>query len=136
MPIDFQIIKDTLKNDERVIFAYLYGSSLSNNIKIPRDIDLAVYVVDKKDAFIVSSDLKVKLSKTTNIPPDSFDVRIINDLLSSIDAFSLFYLKDVLEGEVLVDKDFHLRANYIERYSLKYRSSIGILDEVICCGNR
>ncbi len=86
--------------------------------------------------FLLPSDLKVELSRVTNIPPDTFDVKVINDLIRSDDAFALFYLKDALNGLLLVDKDFDLRGDFIERFSMKYRESEGILSEVLYVSHR
>ncbi|MEW6409121.1 MAG: hypothetical protein AB1488_03290 [Nitrospirota bacterium] len=129
-------IKNILLTDERVVFAYLYGSSLSSDI--PSDIDIAIYakVEDSSSFFPLPSDLKVELSRVTNIPPDTFDVKVINDLIRSDDAFALFYLKDALNGLLLVDKDFDLRGDFIERFSMKYRESEGILSEVLYVSHR
>lgn len=123
--------KDILERDKRVVFAYIYGSILTDK-KTPADMDIAIYITCVEEIFMVSSDLKIDLAKATKLSPDLFDIRIINELLSSKDAFSLLYLKNVFQqGRLLVDKDFGLRAQYLERYSLKYRESEGILDEVL-----
>ncbi len=129
-------IKNVLLMDEKIIFAYLYGSSLSSDT--PGDIDIAIYakVEDSSFLFSLPSDLKVEISRETNIPPDRFDVRVINNLIESEDAFSLFYLKDALNGVLLVDKDFDLRSDFIEKFSMKYRESEGILSEVLYVPHR
>ncbi len=129
-------IKETLSREQRITFAYLYGSSLHTHE--PGDIDIAIYV-EPEESFLFFSlpgDLKVDLSKNTGIPPDRFDVRIINNLLTNEDAFSLFYLKDVLNGILLVDRDTELRCKFIERFSMKYRESEGILSEALYVPNR
>lgn len=128
--VDTDIIRDVLDKDERVVFAYLYGSVIEEDRY--RDIDIAVYSKSGYDPFVLSADLKVELYEFTGISPDIFDVRVINDLLINGDIFSLIYLKNVFEkNELLVDKDFDLRADFLERYGMKYRECEGLIKEVV-----
>ena len=128
--IDLGGIKNVLSKDDRVLFAYLYGSF--GNSKNYNDLDIAVYAKEGCNPFEVSGDLKVALYEETDVPPDFYDIRIINDILEKGDLFSLIYLKRLLEkNQVLVDKDFDLRTDFIEKYSMKYRSCEGIMDEVL-----
>ncbi|MFH1147748.1 MAG: nucleotidyltransferase domain-containing protein [Pseudomonadota bacterium] len=123
-------IKAVLEKDDRVVFAYLYGSYL----KSPqyRDIDIAVYSASEADPLRVSADLKVELHRATGFPPDSFDIRIINQIVERGDVFALLYLKEVFEsGQLLVDKVFDKRAEFIEAYGMKYRECEGFVDELI-----
>ena len=127
---DEDIIRDVLANDDRVIFAYLYGSFSEGEGY--RDIDIAVYSQDNIDPFKLSADLKVKLYELTGIPPDFFDIRIINRLIKHGDLLTLLYLKNVFQrNEILVDKDFDKRSDYIEKYSMKYRECEGLINEVM-----
>ncbi len=114
-------IKDVLEKDKRVVFAYLYGSSLKE--RKFRDIDIGVYSLPEYDEHNVSSEIKIALSKETDIPPDRFDVRIIN----RVD--NLLYLKEVLEGEILIDKNPDIRGNFIEHFYRRYREAEFILKE-------
>lgn len=113
-----------------MVFAYLYGSfGCSEQYN---DLDIAVYSKEGSDPFQVSSDLKVALHEATGASPDFYDIRVINDLLEKGDLFSLIFLKYLLEkNQVLVDKDFDLRTDFLEKYSMKYRSCEGLLDEVL-----
>lgn len=129
-PLDIKIIKDILAEDERVVFAYLYGS-YTEGAKF-NDIDIAVYTTEGYDAFQLSADLKVVLFEKTGIGPDFFDVRVINYLINQGDLFSLLYLKKIFEtNKLLVDKDFELRTDFIENYSMKYRECEGLIDEMM-----
>ncbi|MFW6160869.1 MAG: nucleotidyltransferase domain-containing protein [Acidobacteriota bacterium] len=110
-----------LEKDKRVIFAYLYGSSLKE--RKFNDVDIAVYSIPKYNELNLSSDIKIALSQRSDISPDRFDVRVIN----RVD--NLLYLKDVLEGELLVDKNPEIRCDFIEKFSMKYRESESILKE-------
>lgn len=114
-------IINVLEKDPRIVFAYLYGSAINEGQY--RDIDIGVYISNKEDALGVSSDIKVALSLKTGIPPDQFDVQIINN------TDNLVYLGEVLNGKLLVDKDPDLRGNFIEYFSMRYREAEGILNE-------
>jgi len=114
-------IRDVLEKDERVVFAYIYGSSLKE--RRFGDIDIGAYCLPEYDEHKVSSEIKIALSKETDILPDRFDVRIIN----RVD--NLLYLKEVLGGELLIDKNPEIRGNFIEHFSMRYREAEFILKE-------
>ncbi len=114
-------IKKVIEKDERIIFAYLYGSILEN--KTYRDIDIGIYLAEGYDFFRTSSDLQIALFHETGISPDLFDIQVINN------ASSLIYLQRVLNGKLLVDKNRDVRGDFIESFSMNYRESEGILSE-------
>lgn len=99
-----------LSQDERVFFAYLYGSSshgLTGN-----DIDIAVYSRAGEDPHVLSADLKIELHRKTGLCPDCFDIRVLNDMDAHCDIFGLLYLRNVLEGgRLLIDKRPDLRSD-------------------------
>ncbi|MEK6813671.1 MAG: nucleotidyltransferase domain-containing protein [Nitrospirota bacterium] len=115
------ILKDVLQRDARVVFAYLYGSTLDS--QEPRDIDIAVCISRPEDPFRVAADLKVEISRETGLRADFLDIRVINDV------DDLLYLRNVLGGRLLVDKDPELRGAFLESFAMKYRASEGILAE-------
>ena len=125
-----EVIQDVLASDERVVFAYLYGSFTETEAY--RDVDLAVYAAAGQDPFRLSPDLKIALHERTGIAPDVFDVRVINNLVAQGDLFALLYLQRVFEKNILlVDKDVDRRTDFLEQYSMKYRECEGLLDEVL-----
>lgn len=121
------LISESLKREESVIFAYLYGS-FAEKSPIARDIDVAVYLGKIDDPFLLQANLKIKLSdelekNSIDISPDDIDVRIINDA-------SYDFVIDILDrGILLVDKDPGLRTDFIERISLLYRINEIVLQE-------
>ena len=128
--IILQSIRHVLSEDHRVIFVYLYGSSIA--IREYNDIDIAVYAQSNCNPLLLSADIKISLSAVTDIAPDVYDVRIINDLLEKGDVFALLYLKEVLEyGKLIVDNDSDLRTDFIEAYGTKYRECEGLIAEVL-----
>lgn len=119
-----------LSEDERVLFAYLYGSVADRGEG--NDIDIAVYSMKHADFHQLSADLKIALHKKTGLPPDIFDVRILNGLAEHGDVFGLLYLKNVLsENQLLIDRDPEGRSDFLERYGLRFRECEGLMQEVL-----
>jgi len=128
--MDIEKIKNALKNDDRIIFAYLYGSALTE--KNYNDIDIAIYVQKINNLLGLSTDIQILLHEHTNLVPDFFDIKIINDLLVEGDMFNLLYLKNVFESNcLLIDKNFDIRSDYIENFNLKYLECEGLMDELL-----
>ena len=121
-----------LEDHPKTLFAYLFGS-LTRGIPLPlSDVDIAVYSRAGYDALRLSTDLKIALHEHTGMPPDFFDVRVINGILDHGDLFSLLYLKQIFaRNELLPDKDFDRRTDFIEQYNMKYRECEGLIDEVL-----
>ena len=123
-------ISQTLQNDHRVVFAYLYGSTISQ--ETGNDIDIALFSIDNADPHQLAADIKIALHKATQIPPDLFDVRVLNRILKSGDIFSLLFLKNLFaDNRMLVDNDKELRTEFIEAYGLKFRECEGLMQELV-----
>ncbi len=121
------LLRKVLTQDERVVFAYAYGSFVKEQSF--RDIDVGIYVKNPEEApFVISSDLKTQLSrifKKENVDflADQFDIQIINHA-------PFTFLKRVFkEGILLVDHDPELRTDVVEYVSAKYRECAGLLAE-------
>jgi predicted nucleotidyltransferase len=131
--IDSTIIDSIVKaisEDERVLFAYLYGSVSGSGEG--GDIDVAVYSKEHVDFHQLSADLKIALHKKTGLSPDAFDVRVLNGVAEHGDVFGLLYLKNVLsENRLLVDRDLDIRSDFLERYGLRFRECEGLMQEVL-----
>lgn len=123
----FNLIKDVLRGDRRIVFAYVYGSFI-NELSF-NDIDIGIYVKDSKmNPFLISSDIKTKLSilskkKGMNFTADQFDVKILNE------APFTFLKRIFTEGNLLIDNDPDFRTDRVEQVSLKYRECAGLLAE-------
>ncbi len=127
---DADIIRDVLANDDRVLFAYLYGSYTEGGRY--RDIDIAVYSTIDTNPFRLSVDIKIRLHEATGISPDLFDVRIINGLIENGDLFALLYLRSIFKkNQIIADKDYNKRTEFLEKYSMKYRECEGLIGEVL-----
>ena len=121
------LLKKALTQDERVIFAYAYGSFVKEQSF--RDIDVGIYVKNpEENPFVISSDLKTQLSRAgkkenIDLTADQFDIQIINHA-------PFTFLKRVFkEGILLVDRDPELRTDLVEYVSSKYRECAGLLAE-------
>jgi predicted nucleotidyltransferase len=56
------LFKKVLTQDERVVFAYVYGSFVKEQSF--RDIDVGIYVKNpEENTFVISSDVKTQLSR-------------------------------------------------------------------------
>ncbi len=128
-----QLIDDVIRvlaEDDRVIFFFLYGSMVCEGQG--NDIDVAVFPESQADSYSLAVDWKIDLHKATGMPSDTFDVRVIGDLIEKGDIFGLLYLRNVLDGgRILVDKDRDVRADFLERYGLKFRECEGLIQEVL-----
>ncbi|MGQ9645782.1 MAG: nucleotidyltransferase domain-containing protein [Thermodesulfobacteriota bacterium] len=77
-----KLLGKALDEDDKVVFAYLYGSFVKGEFF--RDIDIGIYVKNpEENPFVISSDLKTLLSrifKKENFDhtADQFDIQIIN----------------------------------------------------------
>ena len=119
-----------LSEDDRILFAFLYGSAAKSGYG--NDIDIAMYAAPESDFYRLSADLEVSLHKKTDIPPDVFDVRILNGLEERGDIFGLLYLKNVLsDSRLLVDRDPDTRADFLECYGTRFRECEGLIQEVM-----
>jgi len=121
------LLKKALTQDERVVFAYAYGSFVKEQSF--RDIDVGIYVKNpEENPFVISSDLKTQLSRAgkkenIDLTADQFDIQIINHA-------PFTFLKRVFkEGILLVDRDPELRTDLVEYVSSKYRECAGLLAE-------
>jgi uncharacterized protein len=122
--------RQALASDDRIVFAYLYGSALEGGQA--SDVDIAVYARDGVDPFLLSADTALDLSRDTGIPPDDFDIRVINTVVDHGDVFGLLYLRDVFQqGLLLDDKDPDRRGDVLERFGYRYRECEGLIQEVL-----
>lgn len=120
-------VKNVLEPDDRLVFAYLYGSFIRGETF--RDIDVAVYLRDPNhNPFQVSSDLKECISRSLRgagvaADADLFDVAILNS------APFTFLKRIFVEGLLLIDRDPEIRTDLIEYVSMKYRECAGLMGE-------
>ncbi len=122
-----QIIKEILRADGRTVFAYVFGSFITEETF--RDIDIGILVRNPGEStLVISSDIKTQISRRAKkdglkLTADEFDVRVLNDA-------PFTFLKRVFQGGILLlDLDPDLRTDMFESVSRKYRECAGILLE-------
>lgn len=121
------VVSDVLQEEQDVVFAYMYGSFMTDSIC--RDIDIFIFISDRKESFTYASVIKEKVFDAVrgkgfgHLDIDDFDVRILND------APYDFAINILTDGSLIADKDAEIRTDYIERISDEYRVNHFILDE-------
>jgi predicted nucleotidyltransferase len=82
-----KLIREVCRQDERIVFAYAYGS-FTRGISFS-DIDIGIHVKEtEENPFTTTSDIKMALSHVArkrglNFTADQFDVKIVNPPLLS-----------------------------------------------------
>jgi len=102
------VLKEILENNEKIIFAYLFGSFDEGNTF--RDIDIGIYITQPdKD---IESEIKLKraLTEETVYP---VDVSVINNAPPDVKI-------RVLEGTILICRDRELMTDFIEKAGTQY----------------
>ncbi len=124
------LIKNVLNSEDKVVFAYLYGSFIDTD-EFFNDLDIGIYAKDIENPFLLTANIKEQLesvcveSGITSFASDDFDIRIIND------APFDFVINILNKGLLIVDKDESLRTAYIEHISMEYRINQIVLDEAL-----
>ncbi|NIR73221.1 nucleotidyltransferase domain-containing protein [candidate division KSB1 bacterium] len=99
-----EVLKQALTSEERIVFAYLFGSHLQEEQSPLSDIDIAVYP-DKKLDLDERLSIIQRLGKKTK--SDKLDVTFL-DRLSN-----LYLLEEIItNGQVLLDRDPDTRAYF------------------------
>lgn len=124
-----EIVK-VLSENKGVVFAYLYGSFCWGD-RI-NDIDIGIYSQADEDPYMLSADLKIELHHRTGLIPDFFDIRVLNGLDDQCNVFDLLFLNNILEnGQLLINKDHGILADFLERYGTRFRECEGLIREVM-----
>lgn len=103
-----QNLKDLLSQDQRIIFAYLFGSFINEDTF--RDIDVAIYHQEKSGTPL-EFELSEKLTSALNF---QVEVRTLND------APLPFQMSVLREGKLLFSHDENFRTDFIEKVSRRY----------------
>lgn len=121
-----RLIREILDFEEKIIFAYLYGSFIEQEFF--NDIDIAVYCKEIGSVFSFQAEMKIKISDELTkagleLSADEIDLRVINN--ASYD----FLIEVFDKGVLILDKDPELRTDLIEKVSLNYRINQIVLNE-------
>lgn len=104
------VIKEGISKNEAVIFAYLHGSCAEGDSF--RDIDVAIFVGEHGREIEIESDLSYELTEKTSYP---VEVKVVN---KAPVAFQMAVLR---KGIVLFSRSEHVRTDFIEDVSKRYR---------------
>jgi predicted nucleotidyltransferase len=102
------VLKEILENNEKIIFAYLFGSFDEGNTF--RDIDIGIYITQPDKDIESEIELKRVLTEETDYP---VDVSVINNAPPDVKI-------RVLEGTILICRDRELMTDFIEEASTQY----------------
>lgn len=125
--IIIKVVREVLEKEENVVFAYFFGSFVSDE-KFG-DIDIGIYLGQPPDnIFTVSSELKHRISrhlaeKNIALIADKIDILVLNSI-------SFAFLNRIFnEGQLILDRDSEVRTDVIEKNSIKFRECLGLLKE-------
>jgi len=76
----FDILKEVLEKDEKVLFAYVYGSYVRDSIHFESDIDVAVYLKSSDVKGYINKEEELTIELVTKTHMDRIDLRILNVL--------------------------------------------------------
>ncbi len=113
-----------LFQDDGVVFAYLFGSRVNQNIVKDSDFDIAVYLSDSilQDSFFtIRMGLIKKISQI--LETDKLDLVILNQVKSSFFKFVV-----IKEGKLIFDSDYSFRIDFELETIQKYQDYKPIIE--------
>jgi predicted nucleotidyltransferase len=125
-------IKEVVEKDKEVLFAYLYGSSLSRSIPFDSDIDVAVYLKPSDIKSYIRKEEEISGDLVTKLHKDKIDLRILNVLpfllqYNIVKEGILIFVRDESERvdfEIRVMNRFFELKPYLEEYKRMLSSRI------------
>ena len=132
----FDILKKVMEKDEKVLFAYVYGSYARDSIDFDSDIDVAVYLKSSDVKGYIGKEEELTIELVTKIHMDRIDLRILNVLPLLLqynilkDGIPIFVRddKERVDFETRVMNRFFELKPYIDEYQqmLSLRIKAGI----------
>ena len=132
----FDILKEVLEKDEKVLFAYVYGSYVRDSIHFESDIDVAVYLKSSDVKGYINKEEELTIELVTKTHMDRIDLRILNVLPLLLqynilkDGIPIFVRddKERVDFETKVMNRFFELKPYIDEYQqmLSLRIKAGI----------
>jgi predicted nucleotidyltransferase len=132
----FGLLKKVMEKDEKVLFAYVYGSYARDSINFDSDIDVAVYLKSSDMKGYISREQELTIELVTKVHTDKIDLRILNVLPLLLqynilkDGIPIFVRdgKEKVDFETRVMNRFFELKPYIDEYqqmlSLKIKAGI------------
>ncbi len=99
-------IHEVFQNDQRIKFAYIFGSRARGDAVLSSDYDLAVYLneTDRLKRFDIRMELLSKVARV--VPGQGLDLVIINDISS------IAFLYDISLGKLIFSRNDGERADF------------------------
>lgn len=121
------IVKDILKKEKSITFAYFFGSFIDGERY--SDIDVGIYLKSLPEIpYSTTSRLKHKISRKLSAHDIHFRADDIDIVVMNYLPFT-FLNRIFREGTLIFDKDPELHANLMEKNSLKMRECLGLIKE-------
>lgn len=104
-----QRLKETLRDQSSIIFAYLFGSRVKGHANEKSDWDIAVYFSEPLEHLGLWHvfELEAKLSRAVGA---TVQIAVLNNPLSPV-----FYFKIISDGIILIDKNEDRRMDFENR---------------------
>lgn len=106
-----KVLEEQFKEDRKIAFAYLFGSSARGDEGPLSDVDIAVYLTQEKDQLVMRTKLMEKVAKT--LGTDRIDVIVLNDATPVL-GFA------VVKDGILLKEDSSRRIEYESRVISEY----------------
>ncbi len=108
--VGFRILRSLVQQQDRVVFAYLFGSHARGDISALSDIDIAAYFVDGDLLRWHEWKISLYMALSRRLGTNDIDIVVLNS------ASNLILLDDIIRrGVVLVDRDPDLREDFEQR---------------------
>jgi len=116
-------LKEEIKGDPNILFAYLYGSYVYDIIHCDSDIDVAVYLTPSEMNEYLKMEKRILSSLIDKIHTDKIDLRIINTL-------PLILQYQILkEGIPILIKDEQARVDFETQVMIRFFELKPYIDE-------
>lgn len=123
------IVRDILKDEKSVAFAYFFGSFIKEDLYA--DIDIGVYLKSlPENPYSITSDLKHKISRKMSAAAENIHLQA-DDIDIVVMNFLPFTFLNLIfrEGRLIFDEAPELRGEAMEKNSLKMRECLGLIKE-------
>ena len=107
-------LKPLLKKEKDILFAYLFGSVAQGKTNYESDIDLAIYLSEKKDGDFFKKKVSL-IEKAQSILKKSTEVVILNEISSIFFKFVI-----IKEGRVIFEREHGERVDFELRTMQEY----------------
>lgn len=107
-------IRNYLRGFENILFAYIFGSFIDEDLDYFRDIDIAIYLREP----IQDNHLNIEITLTAKVAElIGYEYEIDLVLMNNKD---ISLLANIIEGEVLFIKDEDLWSDYVTYIAMSY----------------